>query len=91
MDCADKSISDDAADELIATDINYGDLMDFSEDYAGGLITTINAGNLTNCADILIKNDTVDGLITTAIDAGNPTDFSEDTECGLIAAVYSDY
>ena len=30
-DCADKSISDDAADELMATSRNYGDSTDFLE------------------------------------------------------------
>ena len=43
--CADKSISDDAADEQIATAINAGDSMYFSEYSAGGLIADINAGN----------------------------------------------
>ena len=42
-DCADKSISDNVADELIDTDINGGDSRDLSEDAAYGLIVAINA------------------------------------------------
>ena len=69
MDCADKSVSDDAADELIVTDINAGDLIFFSEDASGGSVATINARNSKNCADILIKNDAEDVLIATTTDA----------------------
>ena len=53
-DCADKSISDDAADELITTAINAGNSTYFAEDAAGGLIAAIDAGNSTDCADISI-------------------------------------
>ena len=52
MDCADIMISDDAADELIATAINYGDSSDSSVSATGGLIASINAGNSTDCEDI---------------------------------------
>ena len=54
MDCADKSISENAADELIATAINTVDLMEFAEADAGGLIAAINAVSLMYCVDILI-------------------------------------
>ena len=86
---ADKSISDNAADEVIATSINAGYSTDFSEDAAGGLIAATNAGNSTSCADILISNDSVDGLIATDTDAGNLTDcaditVSDDAADGLI-------
>ena len=87
MDCADKSISDDAADELIATDINAGDLTKCSKDAAGGSIATVNAGNTKNCAGILIKNNAEDGLIATTIDAENSTDCAEYTSGGLINAI----
>ena len=53
-DCAEINISDNAADELIATAINAGDSTDFSDDAAGGLIAATNAGNLADCSDILI-------------------------------------
>ena len=69
LDCGDKLISDDAADELMSTDINAGDLTIVSEDAADGSISTINAGNSKNCADIMIKNDAEDGLIATTTDA----------------------
>ena len=45
-------ISDDAADELISTAINYGDSSDSSVSATGGLIASINAGNSTDCEDI---------------------------------------
>ena len=43
-DCADKLISYNAADELIATAINDDDSTDFADDDAGGLISDINPG-----------------------------------------------
>ena len=43
IDCADKSISDNASVELIATTINAGDQKYFSDNAAGGLIDAINA------------------------------------------------
>ena len=41
-DCANITISEDAADGLITTAINSGYSEDFSDDTAGGLITDIN-------------------------------------------------
>ena len=73
-DCAHKLISDDVADELIATAINADNSTDFAEDAAGGFIAAINAGNSRDCANLLISNDAADGLIATAIDAGNLAD-----------------
>ena len=85
--CANKSISENAADELIATAINAVDPTDFSGDAAGGLTAAINAGNSTDCADLSISNDAVDGLIDNAIDAGYLTGCAEDAAGGLIDAI----
>ena len=52
--CSDKSISDNVANELIATASNPVDYTDFSDDAAGVLIAAISAGNSTYCADLLI-------------------------------------
>ena len=52
IDCADKLISEDAADELIAAAINIGDSTDFADDDAGGLVADTNAGNSMDCADL---------------------------------------
>ena len=71
MDCTDINISYDAADVLIATSIDDGNLMDCSDDAVGGLITATNAGDLTDCTDLLISDDAADGLIATAINAVN--------------------
>ena len=90
-DCANMTISDNAADELIATAINSGNSADFLDDSAGGLIAAINAENLTDCADISISDDAADELITTATNAGDSTDCAEDTAGGLIAAIDSGY
>ena len=87
--CADKLISDDAVDELIATVIIADKSVDFVEDAAGGLIAAINADNSTDCGDILILNDAADVLIATCIDAGNLIDFSKDDAGGLIDAINS--
>ena len=67
-------ISDDAADGLIATAINDGDLQDFSEDAVGGLITTIDARDYMDSSGLLISDDATDGLIATAVDS---TEFSD--------------
>ena len=53
-DFSDKSISDNVADELIATAINAGSSEDFADYAAGGLIAAINAGNSTDCTNLLI-------------------------------------
>ena len=68
MDFSDITISDDASDGLIATDINAGNSTDCYEGAAGGLIADINTGVLINCADIFISDDAEDGLINTTID-----------------------
>ena len=46
--CADLSISDDAADELIATAINANDSTDCADDAADGLISAIDDVDLTD-------------------------------------------
>ena len=86
---ADKFISENAADKLIATAINAGDLTDFAEDAIGGLNDAINAGNLTDCADILISNYAADGLISNAINAENSTGCAEDDAGRFIDAINS--
>ena len=63
-DCSDLSIPNDAADGLIATDIDAGNSKDFAEDALDGLIDAINAVNAMNCADITVSDDAADGLIT---------------------------
>ena len=52
MDCADIKISEDAADELIATAINAGNLTDCSDNAEGGLIANIYAIDYKYCADL---------------------------------------
>ena len=51
MDLADIIGSDDAADGLIAIDMDASNLADFVEDAAGGLIAAIDSGASMNCAD----------------------------------------
>ena len=64
-DCADITISDNAADILIATAINSGTQTDFDDDSECALITVINAGNFTDCDDITISDDVEDeGRVT---------------------------
>ena len=82
--CDDKLISDDVADELIATAINARDSTDLADDAAGGLIAAIKSGKSTDCADLSISNYAGYGLNATDIDAGNLMDFSEDAAGGLI-------
>ena len=86
-DCADKLISDYAADEFITTAINAGDSTYFAEDAAGGLIAAIDAGNSTDRADILISKDVADGLITTDIDYENLTNCADVYAGGFINAI----
>ena len=47
-DCADITIPDDAVDGLIATDINYVNYTDCSDDATGVLVTSFDAGDLTD-------------------------------------------
>ena len=70
-DCADIIISDDAADELIATATNARDSADFSGGATSGLIASINYGNSTDCADISFSDYAADELINTTINNGN--------------------
>ena len=74
-DCVDITISDDAADGLIATSIDAGDSTDCADDHAGGLIAGINAVNLTDCASLLISDDAADELF--AADDGDSMDCSD--------------
>ena len=73
--CADIMIPYNAADVLIATAIDSGDLTGFSDDSECGLIASINAGDSTDCAGIIISEDTADKLM--AADAGDLTDCSD--------------
>ena len=71
-DCVDITISENAADGLIADAINYGVSMDCSDDYSDGEISTaIDADDSTDCADITISDEATYGLIATAIDSSS--------------------
>ena len=87
MDSAYPSISNDAGDGLIATDIDDRSSTDCAEYAAGGLICAINANNSMDCANIKVSDDAADILIAIAIDAGNSTDFAEGSVGGLIANI----
>ena len=50
-------VSYNAAYELIAAAINYGNSTDFTNDDAGGLIASINSGKSTDSTDPSISND----------------------------------
>ena len=69
IDCADITVSDDAADGLIAITIDAGILTDCSEDAAGGLIAASYAGVSTNFTNKYISDDAADGLVVNPIDA----------------------
>ena len=90
-DCAGITISEDAADELIATAIYARDLTYFSDDDADGFIVSVNSENSMYCADITISDYATGELIATAINAGNSTDFSDFAAGGLITAINSGY
>ena len=83
-DCADILISNDAADGVIATDIDAENSTDFDEDTAGRFI---NADNLMDYADTTVSDDAADGLIAIAIDDVKSTDFAEDAAGGYISAI----
>ena len=70
-DCADIMISDDLADELIATTTNDGDSADFSGGATSGFVASINDGNSTDCADISFSDYAADELINTTTNNGN--------------------
>ena len=50
-------VSYNAAYELIAAAINYGNSTDFNNNDAGGLIAAINSGKSTDSTDPSISND----------------------------------
>ena len=82
-DCADITISDNAAYVLITIATAAVNLKDLSANAAYGLIATaIDSGSLTDCADITISYDAADGLIATAIDAVDSTDCADNAADG---------
>ena len=72
IDCADILISDNKADELIASAINYESSTDCADNAAGGLIADMDYGNSRDCNYILTSYDEADKLI--AADFGDSTD-----------------
>ena len=83
--CAYITVSDDVADELIATAIDAENSLDCAEYAVGGLIADIDDGNVEDFSDIAILGDAANELIADYIDAGDFTDCADDVAGGLIA------